>query len=65
MFINIVPEKNDNFTVVISFMSTWFIYGILAFIEDGKPWKVIGYNLLDLINKAIFGIYIANTAYLT
>jgi bacteriorhodopsin len=56
----LVPDWRDTSTLVtLILICTWAAYGILAFAR-GPEW---GYNMLDVLNKAGFGLWVATKAF--
>jgi hypothetical protein len=60
LYFLLVPDWRDTSTLVtLILICTWAIYGILAFTR-GPEW---GYNMLDVLNKAGFGLWVATKAF--
>ena len=56
----LVPNWSDGSTLVtLILICTWGVYGILALVR-GPQW---GYNVLDAVNKAMFGVFVAMQAF--
>lgn len=60
LFILNTPDitTSTNSMVVLGCMCTWFLYGILAYWHTSTV-SSIGFNILDIINKALLGIFVA------
>jgi bacteriorhodopsin len=55
LFYTCCLPSNKNPIVFYSFALIWTIYGVVYYIEDEET-KNIGYNILDVIAKALFGV---------
>lgn len=45
-------------SIVIFSMCTWFLYGVFAIWPDSNA-STVGFSILDLTNKALFGFFVA------
>lgn len=55
LFYSCCVPITKNPTVFIIFAIIWTLYGVVYYIEDEET-KNIGYNILDVIAKALFGV---------
>lgn len=59
LFCSMVPSFTHGPTIlVLVLMVTWILYGVVALTRVSPSTRSITYNLLDLFNKAIFGLIV-------
>lgn len=57
LFIVNAPSSLSTSIAIVS-MCTWFLYGVFAIRTDSNI-STIGFSVLDLVNKALFGVFVA------
>ena len=64
LFISMVEEFTTKTYISLTFMGTWVLYGLVSIIlRTSTRWKNVSYNILDLLNKAVFGTIVALLSY--
>ena len=64
LFISMVEEFTTKTLLVLVVMGTWILYGIAGMLlRSSSRWKQVSYNILDLLNKAVFGTVVALLSY--
>lgn len=61
IYINFVKNNFTNFLYLLVFISIWLLYAV-AYLFNYKE-KNIAYNLLDLVSKNLFGLFILYVIY--
>jgi hypothetical protein len=54
-------KSPDNFPLFAFMFGVWFLYGIAAFFSS--VWKNVSYNLLDVVAKNFYGIFLSYLIY--
>lgn len=54
-------KSPDNFPLYAFMFSVWFLYGIAAFFNS--VWKNVSYNLLDVVAKNFYGVFLSYLIY--
>jgi bacteriorhodopsin len=59
LFLSIIPSFNHTGSIIsIIFIASWFAYGVFSFRQNSHE-SSIGFNILDLLNKAGLGMIVA------